>query len=61
MTVLEAHERALMRIADRLDGDGFWDAAKTVSRAAEVVMRLRDAVGSDAPWDERPRPTHERS
>lgn len=41
---LEAHERALIAIADRLDGDGLWAIAKTVSRAADRVGDIGAAI-----------------
>jgi hypothetical protein len=47
---LEEDERALLRIANQLDGAGFWAAGRATLRAAEEVMRLRDAIAADPPW-----------
>ena len=51
LTLLDEQARWLERSADRLDGAGFWAAAKAVSQAAEAVDELAraiDELGADA-------------
>lgn len=44
---LRDHERKLIAIGERLDGDGFWAAAAAVVRSAEKVNELAGAIGKE--------------
>jgi hypothetical protein len=43
---LRDHERTLIAIAERIDGDGFWAVAASVMRSAEKVNALASAIRS---------------
>lgn len=44
MRLLGEQEHTLLRISDRLDGAGFWAAAKAVTRDAEQLAKLAMAL-----------------
>jgi hypothetical protein len=44
---LRGHERKLIAIAERIDGDGFWAVAAAVMRSAEKANELARAIGEE--------------
>ena len=49
LAVLDEQARWLAKSADRLDGAGFWAAAKAVWNAAEAVEVLAEAIEQRTP------------
>lgn len=50
---LDEQERLLSRAADRLDGAGFWAAAKVAWAAQERVAELGHAISDEDPAEEK--------
>ena len=44
LALLDEHARRLEQAADRLDGAGFWAAARAILQAAEVIEDLARAI-----------------